>query len=547
LSTSSSPRRATRYTTVRMTASTPTKNQVARNNRHDIRPTSGAARSAPSTTTGAGRAVRGRVGLVPRLPESLLSPRWHATTETDRARKILSAFCLALVGCEPNPNSPTGPTKPAGPTPPTGPPVLSWLANQSRVHPRLPEHDTLTSLGCGIVGIQEGDVPRFHRITRTMRRILYAAINRSPKENMKLLGAKMRYWYSPGSIQASPKEFNAVVPDVNKEPVLAELAVSRLPQPRQAVGLLGNASDTSPFAVSLTKAGVKPVQMEWDWGHKVDLPERIDTLLVCKVPMNSRHWQALKKLREETPAGAICVHELLLPFSPIQLAQSLLPYYKETSTLSSIAPYYLGREYFGPIDRLDHVLPLSGKSVIEFGPMDGCHTAGLVAAGVRKLVSIDARPENYIKTLIARQAFGWDNVELIMDDFHNVDRTTYGSFDLVFAHGVYYHSTAPFHFFQNMLSLSSNIFIGGFCATDSLPAGPYEVMTHGGREYRAKQHEEARRSMMGGINATGYFFHKDDLMMFFRDEGCEVTVLSDEQSDVIAGRYLRFLARRAAS
>jgi Protein of unknown function (DUF1698) len=390
-------------------------------------------------------------------------------------------------------------------------------------------------------------VPRLHRITRAMRRTVYSAINRSPSENMMSLRARIRSWYSRESTYASAKEVNVVVPDVKKEPVLAELAVSRLPQPRQAVGLLGSASDASPFADSLTKAGVKPVQMEWDWGFAVDLRERIDTLLVCKVPTNSRHWQALKKLREDTPVRVICVYELLLPFSPIQLAQSLLPYYEKTSTLSSIAPYYLGREYFGPIDRLDHVLPLSGKSVIEFGPMDGCHTAALVAAGVGKLVSIEARPENYIKTLIARQAFGWDNVELIMDDFHNVDRTTYGSFDLVFAHGVYYHSVAPFQFFQNMLSLSSNIFIGGFCATDSLPAGPYEVMTHRGREYRAKQHEEARELVTGGINATGYHFHKDDLMMFFRDEGCEVTVLSDEQSDVTAGRYLRFLARRAPS
>jgi hypothetical protein len=390
-------------------------------------------------------------------------------------------------------------------------------------------------------------VARLHRSTRTMRRILNAAIYRSPTENIESLRAKIRHWFSAESNHAFPKEFNAVVPDVKREPVLAELAVSRLPEPRQAVGLLGSASDASPFAVSLTRARVKSVLMEWDWGDTVDLLEPIDTLLVCKVPMNSRHWEVLKKLREDTLARVICVHELLLPFSPIQLAQSLLPYYEETSTLSSIAPFYLGREYFRPIDRLDHVLPLSGKSVIEFGPMDGCLTAGLVAAGVGNLVSIEARPENYIKTLIARQAFRWDNVELIMDDFHNVDRTTYGSFDLVFAHGVYYHSVAPFHFFQNMLSLSSNIFVGGFCATESLPAGPYEVMTHEGREYRAKQHQDATRDMTGGINATGYYFHKDDLMMFFRDEGCEVTVLSDEQSDVTAGCYLRFLAHTASS
>ena len=388
---------------------------------------------------------------------------------------------------------------------------------------------------------------RIHRLTPTLKRMLNAAINRSPSENMKSLRIRMRHWLSSESTHASTKEFNATVPDVNEEPVLADLAVSRLPQPREALGLLGTPSDTLPFAVSLTRAGVRPVSMEWEWGDTVDLRERIDALLVCKVPTNAQHWRALKKLREDAAVRVIGIHELLLPFSTLQLAQSVLPYYAETSTLSSIAPYYLGREYFRPIDRLDDVLPLSGKSVIEFGPMDGCLTAGLVAAGVGRLVSIEARPENYIKTLIARHAFGWDNVELIMDDFHNVDAITYGRFDLVFAHGVYYHSIAPFHFFQNMLSLSGNVFIGGFCATDSLPAGAYEVMTLEGREYRVKRYRESRVDMTAGINATGYYFHKDDLMMFFRDEGCEVTVLSDEESDITAGRYLRFLACREPS
>ena len=49
-----------------------------------------------------------------------------------------------------------------------------------------------------------------------------------------------------------------------------------------------------------------------------------------------------------------------------------------------------------------------------------------------------------------------------MDDFHNADAHKYGRFDLAFAHGVYYHSFAPFLFFENLISLSDNIFIGGY-------------------------------------------------------------------------------------
>jgi hypothetical protein len=340
------------------------------------------------------------------------------------------------------------------------------------------------------------------------------------------------------------RELNAVVPDVRKEPVLGDLAVSRLPDRSQVVALLGSPSDVSPFSVALTAAGIRPIEMEWDWGDSPEFTERADAFLVCKVPTNAAHWVALKRLRDDSPVRVIGIQELLLPFTPIQLAQSVLPYYEETSTLSAIAPFYMGRSYFRPIDRLDQALPLTGKSVIEFGPMDGCLTAGLVAAGVGRLVAVEARPENYIKTLIARYALRWDNVELVMDDFHNADRTTYGTFDLVFAHGVYYHSVAPFLFLKNMLSLSDNIFLGGFCATADFPEGPYQSLINEGREYRVKEHRESVEPVTGGINATGYYFAKDDLVGFFRDEGCDVTILSDDASDVTAGRYIRLLARR---
>jgi 16S rRNA A1518/A1519 N6-dimethyltransferase RsmA/KsgA/DIM1 with predicted DNA glycosylase/AP lyase activity len=90
--------------------------------------------------------------------------------------------------------------------------------------------------------------------------------------------------------------------------------------------------------------------------------------------------------------------------------------------------------------------------VIEFGPLEGCLTAGLVKLGVKSLTCIEARAENAIKTLVACHAFDWKNVKLVMDDFHNVNQFKYGTYDLVFAHGVYYHSLAPFLFLENLRS-----------------------------------------------------------------------------------------------
>ncbi len=144
-------------------------------------------------------------------------------------------------------------------------------------------------------------------------------------------------------------------------------------------------------------------------------------------------------------------------------------------------------------------------------------------------------------------AFRWSNVELVSDDFHDVTPQKYGRFDLVFAHGVYYHSVAPFVFFENMIALADAVYVGGFCATDDLPSGSWQYLAHRGQRYAVKQYRESVADHTAGIHAVGYFFHPDALTQWFRDQGWRVKVLSDEPSTVTAGRYIRFLAQRYPS
>jgi hypothetical protein len=308
--------------------------------------------------------------------------------------------------------------------------------------------------------------------------------------------------------------------------------------------LLGTRAETRLFVAALDDDGRRPVHVEWNWGQDVPA-DRVDLLVVCKVPTEGHHWTAMRQLRQSVSVPVLGISELLLPFAPLVFAQSVLRYFEETASLSTAVPYYLGRSFFGPIEELDAVFPLAGRSVIEFGPMDGCQTAALVTLGADRIVAIEARAENYLKTLIARETFGWPNVTLVMDDFHNTHETTYGRFDLVFAHGVYYHSIAPFHFLTNMTSLADAVYLGGFCATDALPSSPWLQLSHNGRQYRAKRYEEST-SMTAGINAVGFFFSPEDLTRWFEDQGWSVTVLSDGPSEVAAGRYVRLLARRTS-
>jgi hypothetical protein len=369
---------------------------------------------------------------------------------------------------------------------------------------------------------------------------------RSPQDNFKALRRKLDNKFKNNEqIQVGNEthsdEANTVIPDIWDKPIYQELTAYKLHFHNKPIVLLGEPNKVNDLAQFLTKRNIVVSTLQWNWEAEINSNDfsQEAQLIICEIPLNEHHWEVIQQLKKTYLERCTSIYELVLPFTLIPMAQSSLNYY--IKTLEEISPYYLGENYFGPIDKLNEVFPLSGRKVIEFGPFDGCQTAGLVNLGVQSLTCIEARAENALKILAARYVFGWNNVELVMDDFHNANQFKYGTYDLAFAHGVYYHSFAPFLFLENLRSLSKNIFLGGFCATESLPEGDYEILEYGGEKYRVKRYKEAN-AFTAGVNLISYFFHKTDLMDFFKKRNYEVIVISDEDSEITAGNFLRFLA-----
>lgn len=285
---------------------------------------------------------------------------------------------------------------------------------------------------------------------------------------------------------------------------------------------------------------------EWNWTDAIDSQAALEAgpLVIGRIATTAGEWNALAGLKQKFGPRIFTLTELLLPFTQISILQKVLSYFFKT--LDELMPYYLGQKDFAPFEGLNAVFPLAGRSVIEFGPLDGCQTAGLVKWGAR-VDCIEARGDNVAKTRAAANAMGWPHVRVFMDDFHNADAVKYGRYDLAFAHGVYYHSVAPFLFLENLTTLADHVFLGGFCATDENPATPWLTLQDGGAEYRVKTYDEGN-SFVSGMNRVGYFLHKDDLMAFFARRGFEIAVISDKPVKKVrrgqAGVYLRFLARR---
>jgi hypothetical protein len=362
-------------------------------------------------------------------------------------------------------------------------------------------------------------------LTKTAKRIVKGLFHAIGLEVYR----RPRDTHQPENGAAPAGEVNQVMPDVSRDEGLQGLVASRVGHPLLR---LGGAADLVRYSFLGGEA------IEWEWDEGVALPGTAQ-VFICSTPATAEHWRVIRALKLKHGARIVGAQELVLPFTAISFAQSKLNYFAKT--LADIAPTYLGQKWHGPLDRLNELFPLAGKRVIEFGPFDGGQTAGLVHHKVSELVCIEARAENFIKTLIAKETFGWDNVRLVMDDMHNADAVKYGRFDLAFNHGVYYHATAPFVLLANLVSLSDNIFLGGFVLRDDAPC---EAVEYEGERYRVQAYEELEGWFTAGINPTSYYFHPDDLTKFFSARGYRITVMDDEESEWGSKRFYRFFASR---
>jgi len=180
---------------------------------------------------------------------------------------------------------------------------------------------------------------------------------------------------------SSPEGDNQVLPDIWSQPIWWQLLERRL-APRRPVLLLGRQHEVTPLTAALRGLGRDVRGREWLWTSPLDLgvlPANTQ-VVVRLVPASATDWLAMGALRERYGSDISTLYELLLPYTALTQAQSVLPY--QQATIDSITPFYFGDSQPGPFEELDKLVALSGKSVIEFGPMEGLQTAALVRAGV---------------------------------------------------------------------------------------------------------------------------------------------------------------------
>jgi hypothetical protein len=279
-------------------------------------------------------------------------------------------------------------------------------------------------------------------------------------------------------------------------------------------------------------------------GLSAELPPGSDDVVYAAPAFDPAHYERISALRA---GGGGRVHTLFQLFAPaclFKFVEGALGYHVQPS--ERLLRFMTGQRILPSLTRLNERYPLQGKKVLEYGPLDGAMTGNLVALGVGTLHCVEVHMLNVLKVLAAKQMLGWRNVEVIPDDMHTVDGWAYGHYDLAVAHGVYYHSIAPFRFIKNLTTLADAVFLGGFCANPARLKRPLVTLDHEGHSYRAQPFRDRPENDGAGIHPSGYYFMPDDLIALIARQGFDVEVIDLDESPAhkAGGSYLRVLARR---
>jgi hypothetical protein len=190
------------------------------------------------------------------------------------------------------------------------------------------------------------------------------------------------------------------------------------------------------------------------------------------------------------------------------------------------------------------LLDLKDRSVIEFGPSDGIHTGLLIATGARQITAVEGRPENVVKLLAAKYAMGWDNLEILADNFQVPGRWASRRYDAVFAHGVFYHCVDPFYFFDQLTRISDTIFIGGWVASDTAPLSEWRTMQYGERSYRVQIYDEVAH-FLAGLTTRSICPDPGGVDDFFARAGYDAIFREEvDAGPGFSGRFMHWVFRR---
>lgn len=204
---------------------------------------------------------------------------------------------------------------------------------------------------------------------------------------------------------------------------------------------------------------------------------------------------------------------------------------------------------------------LSGKAVLELGPLEAAHTYILNNAQPQRLLAIEANKLAFMRCLIAKEVMNLDRAHFLLGDCQVwLDQTT-DRFDLIVASGILYHMSRPVDLIVNMARHSDALLIWTHYFDElDMPPGdlrrtPFlektqlvnvlgtDIRLH----MRAYFHAEKDQKFCGGMEDVHYWLEKGQILELLDKLGFDDVRLAHEQPNHQNGPALLLFARRSES
>lgn len=175
------------------------------------------------------------------------------------------------------------------------------------------------------------------------------------------------------------------------------------------------------------------------------------------------------------------------------------------------------------IKRLNDLVGLKGKHVLEVGCFEGIHTAGLLKFGAR-VTAVDLRPQNVVKTL-ARLSYHGLSARVFQLNVEQMDGVV-GRFDLIFHFGVLYHLAKPVEHIRTIAPMCTHLYLDTHIAPED--KRPREISVEG-RTYQGVDYSEGGwADPFSGAQAKSFWLTRESLTAALNEAGfAKVDYLQD--------------------
>lgn len=201
---------------------------------------------------------------------------------------------------------------------------------------------------------------------------------------------------------------------------------------------------------------------------------------------------------------------------------------------------------------------ISGRRILELGPLEASHTYMLHRQGPAVIHAVEANKLSFMRCLIAKNLLRLDSAQFMLGDFEKWLEASPGQYDLVVASGVLYHMPDPVRLIELISQRSDALYLWThFYGDAEMPEGDTRRLAFSGevairpfngldiRLHKRSYHGAWKdKSFCGGIYDEHSWLEKEQLFALLKKVGYDDIQAAHESTANPHGPCISIFARR---